>query len=469
MLGGVLGLLIAAWSMDALKVLVPETIPADLGIDLRILIFTAGISILTGVVFGLAPALVATRLNLNEAMKEGGMRTGIVSARHRLRSGLVVSELALSLILLIGAGLLTRSFLLLLEVNPGFNPHNVLTAEVSLPFTASVLSDQRRQATFFTQVLERIKSLPGVKSAGATTHPPLKMFDRLDSGLNIEGHAPVERVVSVSAVSSGYFRTMGIRLLKGRDFSEQDAEGRPSVVIINESFARLAFPNEEPVGKRIGGSVPPQLTIVGVVSDVKNLDLDREIWPEMYWPYLQRPSPFMTLVIHSDSDPSNLAAAVRAQVLAVDKNQPVFDIQTMEQLLSASVAPRRFRMLLLGVFAGVALVLAAVGIYGVMAYSVGQRTHEIGVRMALGAMREDVLSLVLGQGLKLTAIGVAIGVVVAPALTRLLSSLLYDVKPTDPLTFIAVSLLLTAVALLASYIPARRATKVDPMVALRYE
>jgi putative ABC transport system permease protein len=262
---------------------------------------------------------------------------------------------------------------------------------------------------------------------------------------------------------------MGIRLLKGRDFSAQDAEGMPSVVIINDSLARLAFPNQDPLGKRIGGGRPPQLMIVGVVSDVKNLDLDKEIWPEMYWPYLQRPSPFMTLVIRTDSDPLGLAAAVRNQVLAADKNQPVFDIQTMEQRLSASVAPRRFRMLLLGVFAGVALVLAAVGIYGVMAYSVTQRTHEIGIRMALGSSRAQILKLVVGHGLNLTLGGVGIGLAGALGLTRFLSSFLYGVRPHDAATFVVVSLMLTAVAVLASYIPARRATKVDPMVALRYE
>jgi putative ABC transport system permease protein len=295
------------------------------------------------------------------------------------------------------------------------------------------------------------------------------MFDRLDSRLNVEGHPPLEKTVSVSAVSPDYFRTMGIRLLKGRDFSAQDREGMPSVVIINESLARLAFPNQDPLGKRIGGGRPPDRTIVGVISDVKNLDLDKDCWPEMYWPYLQRPSPFMTLVIRSDSDPIGLAAAVRNQVLAVDKDQPVFDIQTTEQRLSESVAPRRFRMLLLGLFAGVALVLAAVGIYGVMVYSVTQRTHEIGIRVALGAQEGDIINLVMRKGFRLALIGVGIGVAGALGLSRFIASLLYGVKSTDPLTFVIVSLLLLFVALLASYIPARRATKVDPMVALKYE
>jgi len=409
-------------------------------------------------------------MDLNEALKEGAL-PGTNPARHRLRNALVVAEIGLSLVLLTGAGLMARSFLRLTNVDPGFDPHHVLKADVWLPVTT--LSNPALQSSFFQQVLDRLRALPGVESAAATTHYPPSIFSALSTGISVQGEPPARlgQSISIAYISRDYFRVMGIRLLKGRDFTDRDTSGASEVAIITESVARGVFGDRDPLGRQISFEWPKgtKRTIVGVVADTRNYALERQPWPEIFVPYLQEPSFFMTLVLRTRGDPLAFGPGVRRVVEGVDRNQPVSDIQTMQEIVEKTLAPRQFSMMLLGLFAMLALVLAAVGLYGTISYSVVQRTHEIGVRMALGAGRCEVLKLVVGQGLTLALIGVGVGVAGALALTQFLSSLLYGVKPTDPLTFVLVSVLLTAVALLASFIPARRATKVDPMVALRYE
>ncbi len=472
LLGGSIGAIIALWGTDLLARLGPESISGlgHIRIDARVLGFTFTLSLLTGVIFGLMPALQASRPRLNELLKEGGRSSG-GTLRSRTRSLLVISEVALSLVLLIGAGLMVKSFLRLQSVTPGFDPDNLLTVKLSP--TISKFRNKSEGVAFYQQVQRQIQSLPGVVSVGAVTHLPLSE-DNLRLTFNIEGRpapAPDERFLAEArAISPNYFRAMSIPVLSGRDFTERDNIQSVPAIIINAKMADVYWPGEDPVGKRLimeGEKTPRE--IVAVVGDVKHWGLEEESRPEMYWPLYQEPLVFTSVVIRSTSDPASLAEAVKSEVKAIDNDQPVYRIRTMEQLLSRSVAAQRFSMLLLAIFALVALVLAAVGIYGVMAYSVSQRTREIGIRMAMGAASRDVLSLVVSQGLKLAAVGVAIGVAGAFALTRVMSGLLYGVSTTDFQTFIAVPLLLTLVAALASYIPARRATKVDPMVALRYE
>jgi len=394
-----------------------------------------------------------------------------------VRNLLVVSEVALSLVLLVGAGLMIKSFVRLLEVDPGFDPDNVLTMSLALPVSKYAGGEQ--QAAFFQQTLERIKSLPGVQFAGVTTDLPL--YGGSSTGFEVEGRAPSapggKPLTDYHSISPDYFRALGIRLVKGRQFTERDTKDAPGVVVINETLAKQFFGAEDPIGRRLGLSGPTDWReIVGVVDDVRNYGLDADVKPEAYMPYLQNAPGYlagtssgMSLVVRAASDPSGLTAAIRSSVQAVDKDQPVYNIQTMEQFLAESIAQRRFNVLLLSVFAALALILAAVGIYGVMSYSVTQRTHEIGIRMALGAQGRDVLRLVVGQGLVLCLIGVGVGLLAAFVLTRFLASLLYGVSAIDFATYTAVSLLITVVAFLASYIPARRAARIDPMIALRYE
>jgi putative ABC transport system permease protein len=471
--GGGLGLLFAVWGITQLIALMPANMPGakDMRVDGKVLGFTLGVSLVTALVFGLVPALQATKSDLNESLKEGG-RGGTAGAhRSRARSLLVVSEIALSLVLLIGAGLMINSFIRLEQVSPGFETRNVLTMRLSLP--AAQYPDGRRRATFFQQVVERIGALPGAESVAAISRLPLTPGNSSRS-FEIEGKPNDSSRDGPGAdyrvISSDYFQALSIPLLKGRAFTEQDNGDAPPTAIINETAARRYWPNEDPLGKRLRiESGDPWMEIVGVVGNVKHVGLDSQSKAELYVPYLKDPWPFMTVVVRSASNPKSLADAMRNEVWAVDKDLPVPDIKTMDELLSGSVARRRFNTMLLGIFAAVALVLAAVGIYGVMSYSVTQRIHEIGIRMALGAKQSDVVKLVVGQGITLALIGVGLGLAGALALTRVLASLLFEVGTTDPATFVAISILLTGVALGACFVPARRAAKVDPMIALRYE
>ena len=474
LIGGALGLLLALWGVDALSSLIPADIPRvkEIGLDARVLLFTLGVSVLTGVVFGLAPALQASKPDLNESLKDGSRGSTEGFGRNRLRSLLIVSEVALSLILLVGAGLLIRSFVELRGVKPGFDPRNVLTAGISLP--TAKYGEASQQAAFHRQVLERVAALPGVKAVGSAEPLPfsgngwqtsLKFPDRPPA-------PPGERLTShTRVVTPDYFRAIGIPVLRGRVINDRDDENAPKAMVINETFANKYFPGEDPLGKRVTPTVAPgfDAQVVGVVGDVKHRRLNEESAPEFYVSYLQAPQPFISLVVRAEGDPAALAGALRNTVLQVDPNQPLYSVKTMDELLSDSVARSRFQMLLLTIFASVALALAGVGLFGVMSYTVTQRTHEIGIRMALGARAGDILRMVVRQGMVLVGMGVALGLAGAFALTRFISTLLYGVSASDPLTFAGVSALLAAVALLACLVPARRATKVDPMVALRYE
>jgi putative ABC transport system permease protein len=472
--GGTVGLLLAAWGMDALLALAPADLPRvkDVAIDGTALIFTLTVTVLTGVIFGLAPALQASKPDLNETLKESGGRgsTGGIH-RQRVRNMLVVAEVALALVLLIGGGLMIRSFMRLQQVDPGFNPDNAVMVKLVLP--QKQYAEDQQQAAFLSQLLQNLSALPRVQSVGATVSMPF--LDNYALGFTIQGRPAVRDsdlpVTKYYAVSPDYFKAMGIPLLRGRVFTDRDVAGSPRVAVINESMARRFFPDEDSIGKHISVTNGPEAfrEIVGICGDVKHDGLDQETPPQTYMSFAQEPNNGMTVVLRSDADPSALSAAIRGEVSRIDKDQPVSAIRPLTEVLADSVAEQRFSMLLLGVFAGVALALAAVGLYGVMSYSVTQRTHEIGVRMALGASSRDVLGLVVGQGMALASVGVGIGLTVAFALTRLMEGLLFGVTATDPITFGAISLALMGVAFVASYIPARRATKVDPGVALRYE
>jgi putative ABC transport system permease protein len=468
-LGGALGLGVAWAGVQVLLAMAPQEIPrlGEVGLDAQTLLYATGVMLLTGIIFGLAPALHLSKVELSETLKEGG-RTGGADPRGRARSVLVVSEIALALILLAGSGLLIRSFLRLQNVELGFRPENVLTMSISLP---DKYKTDQQQAEFFRSVLERTSVLPGVLKASAVTFLPLD----LDFVFHVqrEGHQAQNEGVTSNyfAISPAYFQAMGIPLVKGRAFSEQDNAQGPRVAIINETLARRLFPNENPVGQRIYITNGPLLwsEIVGVVGDAKQYGLDRPATPQVYEPYQQHTWSWMSLAIRTSGDPLSVASAVRQQVAAVDKDQPVADVRTMEDIVALSITQQRFSLLLLSLFAGLALVLAAAGIYGVMAYSVIQRTREIRIRMALGARSSDVLRMIVGKGLALTLLGVAAGLAGALALGRFLVTLLFEVRPNDPATLAIVSALLVGVACAASYLPARRAMKVDPLVALRYE
>jgi putative ABC transport system permease protein len=472
LLGGGLGLLLALWGVEAFVAFGAAWLPRleQARIDGMVLGFTLAVSVLTGLLFGMAPALHATRTNLHETLKEGGRQLGAQRGWHRLRSLFVVSEVALSLVLLVGAGLLIRSFLRLLDVNMGFEAQQVLAFDLTLP--EARYPELRQQTLFFDQVLQRIAALPGVEGAGLVNNLPLG--GGVDGDFQIEGRTwpagstpHTEKRIS----SPDYFRVMRIPLIQGRYFTAQDIEGTRPVAIINKELAHRFFPTQNPIGKKIAFFWGTQgwQEIVGVVGDIKYYGPDDRARSAMYVPHAQRPASTMTVAVRTASNPENFVASVREQVFALDKDQPVSRVRTMSQVVADALAQRRLSMALLGGFAVLALVLAAVGIYGVISYSVSQRTHEIGIRMALGAQPRDIFRLVVGQGMALTLIGVAVGLAASFALTRFLESMLFGVSATDPATFAGVALLLAAVALLACYIPARRATKVDPLVALRYE
>jgi len=472
LVGGALGLLLAMWGVELLVALLPPEAPraSEINLDGRVLGFTFAVSLLTGLVFGLAPALASSKPDLNDALKEGGRTAAGGFKRNRIRGLFVVAEVALALVLLIGAGLLIKSFMRLREVNPGFDPQNVLTMQLSVP--KAKYPDNKQIAAFFQETLQRVGNVPGVTEAGAVSSLPLSgsgatRFFAIDGGPPTPpGQGPN---AGYDVASPGFFGALKIPLLNGRDFTERDNADAPPVVVINETMARRFWPGEDVIGKRLAIGGQPWRTIVGVVGDVRHSSLDAEPRPQMYFSYLQDTLPFMSLAVRTTTDPASMVAALRSEIHAIDKDQPVFAIKTMNEVLARSVSQRRLYMTLLGIFAGIALLLAAVGIYGVMSYSVTQRTHEIGIRMALGARSSDVLRLVVGQGMTLALVGVVAGLIAALAMTRVIASLLYGVSATDPATFAIVSVVLTTVALLACYIPARRATKVDPMIALRHE
>jgi putative ABC transport system permease protein len=472
--GGVAGLLLAKWGTDLLLKLAPQNLPrmSDVSLDGRALAFTAAVTLLTGLIFGLVPALQASKPNLTETMKDAGGRGSTEGGRRQfVRGSLVVLEMASALLLLVGAGLLIKSFWRLQRIDPGFNPNNALTASVALP--SRKYPEENQHSAFFQQLLEKVQALPGVQAAGASNVVPLGGDYVL--GFVIEGRPPLPPGAGQStnyySVSADYFKAMGIPLLRGRVFTEQDTRNSTRVAVISDSMAKRVFPNEDPIGKRIHVTNGPTVfrEIVGIVGDVKQYGLDQDTTLQTYEPYTQQPFSFMTLVVRTAGDPTNLTSAIRNQVLSIDKEQPVSGVRTLEQRVSTSIAQQRFSMLLLGVFAAVAMVLAAVGIYGVLSYAAAQRTHEIGIRMALGARAGNVLKMVIGQGMKLALAGVALGSGAALALTQLMKRLLFGVTAADPMTYVVIALSLTLVALFACWIPARRAAKVDPMVALRVE
>ncbi|MGH9401719.1 MAG: ABC transporter permease [Terriglobia bacterium] len=469
--GGGLGVLLARWTFHPLIALVPAEIRRvmHLTLNLQVLGFAILISVFTGLLFGLAPAYQASTVNLNERLKESGRSLSDGRSGYHLRDLLVISETALALLLLMGAGLLLKSFLGIERTGVGFDPENVLTMQISLSEVR--YSKPATKVSFVERVLDRIDNLPGVRSAAMVTRLPLNPGNSARS-ITIEGRTAAGEDLSpdYNVATPGYFRTMDIPLLRGRAFNKHDTANGPPVVIVNEMMARRYWPNANVVGKhiKIGGDKGWR-QVIGVVKDVRQHALWESSRPMMYVPYAQDPWPSATIAVRSAIDPTTLVHSVRWVIGTVDKEEPVSNVKTMDKVVSVSIAPKRLNALLLGLFAALALVLGAVGIYGVIAYSVGQRTHEIGVRMALGAQKQDVLWLFSTQGLRLVLAGVGIGIVASLGLTRLMASMLYGVKPTDPLTFITVSLILLGVALLACYIPARRAAKVDPVVALRHE
>ena len=474
LVGGAGGFLLAFWSTDLLLTLSAGDVPRlqAIKVDASVLAFTFVISLATGIIFGLAPALQLSKPNLNSSLKDGVKSTASSPGRQRFRRLLLISEVALSLVLLIGAGLLLKSFWQLQQVKLGFNPEGLLTMDLSLP--RARYSRAGQAAAFQQQLLEKLRALPGVNAVGVVDYLPLSGRNTCD-GFTIEGRPPLPPgefpCSEMRSSSTDYLRTLDIPLIRGRQFTDQDREGTPLVVLINESMARRFFPHEDPIGKRVNLEYPNQVwrEVVGIVRDVKHFGLASEAQPEIYRPQAQAPTLSMSVLVRSASDPASLAALLRKEVRALDKDLPVYNLREMRDLVKNSVAQPRFRTFLLGIFAAVALLLASVGIYGVMSYAVNQSTRELGIRLALGAQRRDIFGLVMGQGLILAAIGIVIGLAASVALTRFLSSLLFGVSPTDLFTFAGISILLAAIALLACYLPARRATRVDPMVALRYE
>jgi putative ABC transport system permease protein len=474
--GGMAGVLVAYWGLGVLLALSPPDLPRldDVKIDARVLAFTLCVSFVTGVLAGLVPALQSSVRELSDSLKEGGRGATFGRVSGRLRDLLVVSEVALALVLLVGAGLMIASFVELKRVDLGFDPDRLLTMQLQLP--GAKYPEPPQVAAFSDDLLGRAASAPGARSVGAITDLFLSTTPN-STIFSIEGRPdplPTERVeVPVDSISPNFFEVVRTPLLRGRSFTDADRDGTTPVVIINETMAKRFWPGEDPVGKRmrygIGDSDIPWMTIVGVVGDMRRTGFDESVRCETFLPLAQNPARRLTIVARAEGEPASLAGVLRDQVRAVDPDQPVFAVKTVDELLGDMASQRRLTMLLFGVFAGLALLLAAVGIYGVMSYAVTQRTHEIGVRMALGAQVGDVLRLVVGKGMALALAGIAAGLAAAFALSRVMASLLYGVSATDPLTFGGVALLLGLVALLASYLPARRAARVDAMIALRYE
>jgi putative ABC transport system permease protein len=477
LVGGAIGVVLAIWATSLLISLKPENLPRlqEIGVDGRVLAFTFGVSMLTGILFGLLPALSASRVGVNEVLKEGGRSATAGQSRQLLRSVFVVLELAVAVILLVGAGLLIKTFWNLRSVEPGFNSHDLLTMRIDLPDAR--YEEKDKQTRFRMQVLDSVNGVPGVQAAMVSELP--LSGDSLDHDFVIDGRPAIapgdEPSLETRSVMGDYFQVMQIPLRAGRNFGPQDFDAKaPRVGIANDALVRQYFPGEDPIGKRVRWVREPTvrwITIVGVVGDVKHFGLDLPELPALYSPYPQADpwKRWMSLVARTQADEGTAAAALKQQIWKIDSQLPLTKVKTMNEVAATSFAARRFNMLLLTVFAGLALLLAAVGIYGVMSYAVTQRTQEIGIRMALGARAADVLKLVIRNGMTLTLLGVAIGIAGAVALTRLLTTLLFGVTPTDKATFVVVALLLMAIALLACYLPARRATKVDPLVALRYE
>jgi putative ABC transport system permease protein len=471
LLGGVFGLALARSAKDLLVTFISPNLPAlePIRLDYRILGFCLALAVVTGLAFGLAPALQASGISLNEVLKEAGRSASEARSGMLFRDLLLISETALAMILLVGGGLLFRSFLRARGIDLGFKSENILCMSIDL--TPSEYATSNVQAEFFQQLMERIKGLEGVQAVAGSSCPPLgNRATSVTTGLNVEGQSVDITDARTTAVSPGYFRAMGIPLLQGRYFTEADRATSPSVAIVDESFARRYCPGGKCLGGWIGSWVrrKDRLTIVGIVANARDW-VEAEPHPKVYLPFSQASEPYMTVLVRTAGNPKLWASALRSQVASVDKNQPPHDLATLEDLRTQSLTPRRVTMLLVGAFAALGLILASVGIYGVVSYSVSQRTHEIGIRMALGAGRGDVLRIVVGQRLRSVLIGTGIGVAASIGLTRFLQTMLFGVKPTDLTTFVGVSLILLAVAWLACYIPARRATKVDPMVALRYE
>ncbi|MEP7272708.1 MAG: ABC transporter permease, partial [Acidobacteriota bacterium] len=473
--GGTVGLLLAVWGVDALRSFAPDNVPrlADAGLNYRVLGFALIVSLLTGLIFGIVPALTATKVDLNDSLKEGGRSSSESRRGAMLRDSVAVAEVAIALMLLVSAGLLLRSFMRLQNTDPGFSAERIVTTQILLP--RNKYPEGPQIATFFDELLEGVRALPGVESAAAIDSIPLGGGGNVLS-FSIEGRPapPPEQVVDAEAysVSPGYFSTFGIGMTGGKDFSFADGAGTPGVTIINDAMATRYFPGEDPIGKRISladGQKGPWLTIIGVVKNVKHADLSAAPYPQMYGTYRQNPSRLLSMVVRMKGPATSIVPTLREKIRSLDRDIPLARVSTMEEVLADSIAAPRFNAFLIAIFAAVGMLLAAVGIYGVISYGVTQRVHEIGVRLALGATRADVLGMVLGKGLKIAALGVGIGLILAAITGRFLASLLFGVGARDPLTFASVSVLLILVAVLACYVPARRATKVDPMVALRYE
>jgi len=472
--GGICGLLLAWWALHFLRAVAAERLPVQrlemVGIDGWVLTFTVGASLLCGLVFGAIPALTAAGPSLNDSLKEGG-RTGSASRGNRTRSAFVVVEIALALVLLVGAGLLMRSFKHLMDVDPGFDPARTVTMRLSLP--SARYGEEGQRAQFFGRFFQQVDALPGVEASGAISWLPLSGLGAATS-MEIVGQPKppkgLEPVADVRVISHEYLKTMGVPLLKGRLFNELDAADAKGRVVINDTMARRHWPGEDPIGKRVRIAWDTlEDEVIGVVGDVKHASLDGEIRAMTYWPFARSPYGTMTIAVRTAGAASGVVNAIAGVVRGLDPDLVVANVRTMEEVVAQSVAERRLTMLLLTAFAGAALLLAAVGIYGVIAYSVTQRTQEIGIRMALGAQRGDVLRMVVGQAMALTAAGIAIGAIGALLLTRVMSGLLFNVTPGDPLTFVAVAAVLGLVAACASYVPGRRATRVDPVIALRAE